>query len=172
VKAERRSRGAARTDPAGAVAPRKTPRPPDSNDPTHAASQQWLRAFGRHLRDVREVLGLSQPQLSRLAGVSLAMLTRLEAGHGPTTPLLSVLKLEQVLGAKLAEVDPAWLAQELPHHVRVAELLGLLTEDRPVAADLGVEEITHLHHRTPARQRRQLLAIVRTAADGLKTSDD
>jgi hypothetical protein len=121
---------------------------------------------------VREVLGLSQPQLSTLAGVSLATLTRLEVGHGPTTPLLSVLKIEQVLGAKLAEVDPAWLAQELPRHVRVVELLGLLTDDRPVAADRGVEEIAHLHHRTPARQRRQLVAIVRTAADGLKPSDD
>jgi transcriptional regulator with XRE-family HTH domain len=168
MKAERRAR--TEVTRARARTPRETPAAHDAEARTQDASQHWLQAFGRHLRDVREVLGLSQQQVSARAGVSQAALARLEAGHGPTTPVVSVLKIDHVLTDELAKVDPAWLAQELPRHVRIVELLALLTQDGPVAADGAVDELVELHHRTPARLRTRLLAIVRTAADGLRTS--
>src|SRR5262245_49212375 len=60
---------------------------------------EWMRAFGRQERRVREFLGLSQDQLARLAGVSQGAVSRLEAGRGLATPLLVVMKINLVLRA-------------------------------------------------------------------------
>ena len=53
----------------------------ETQDP-NAQWKEWMRAFGRQERRIREFLGLSQEQIARLAGVSQGAVSRLEAGRG------------------------------------------------------------------------------------------
>ena len=61
---------------------------------------------GQRIRKAREFLGLSQDQLARLADVSQGAVSRVEAGRGMATPLLTFVKLNRVM----PNVEPAWRA--------------------------------------------------------------
>lgn len=56
--------------------------------------------FGNIIKNRRKVLGITQPELSDIAGVSINTLSKLEKGEG--NPTLDVLaKLAEVLGLEL-----------------------------------------------------------------------
>lgn len=56
--------------------------------------------FGNIIKNRRKLLGVSQPELSDMAGVSINTLSKLEKGEG--NPTLDVLaKLAEVLGLEL-----------------------------------------------------------------------
>src|ERR1043165_8224763 len=95
--------------------------------------REWIRAFGRQERRVREFLGLSQEQLARLAGVSQGAVSRLEAGRGLATPMLVILKINLALRRALRDVDPSLLNDELRRVMQIEERLS------PPVGDVGFD---------------------------------
>lgn len=96
---------------------------PDDEQP---GWQEWMRQLGRQLRRTRELIGLSQEQLARLAGVSQAAVSRLEGGRGLATPLLVVLKIALAVAGELRKLDPTTLDPHLRRAVESPEPLGPL----------------------------------------------
>lgn len=129
---------------------------------------RWMRELGAQVLRVREFLGLSQDQLSRLAGVSQGAVSRLENGRGMATPLLVVTKICGALRDALAHMDPTLLSAEAQRIITSG--LSLPDARRPFpspAQDPGVEELLRVYHRLTERQRHQLLAVLRATATAL-----
>jgi transcriptional regulator with XRE-family HTH domain len=136
--------------------------------------REWMRAFGRQERRVREFLGFSQDQIARLAGVSQGAVSRLEAGRGLATPMLVVLKINLALRAALREVDPALLNDELRRVLTIDERISPPIGDvgfnaLPITKDPILEDLVRLYRGLPDRQRNTFLSVVRAAADALGT---
>jgi transcriptional regulator with XRE-family HTH domain len=138
-----------------------------------AAWRQWMRELGQQLRRLRELLGLSQDQLARLAGVSQGAVSRLETGRGVATPLLTVLKINLALARELQQrnqtipdTDP-----RRPLDIGNAHLLAdtfVPTDAVQRVPDADFEAFVRLYRDTPERLRAGLLAIMTAAAAGLK----
>ncbi len=169
MKGERasRARGSVPLRPRSRPASAGSRRPDPAEE---AAWRDWIGWFGQRLRRIRTGCGLSQQDVATLAGVSQGAISRLEAGHGLATPLLLVVKIDLALARHVAGVDPLWLDGEASEP-GLSQLVAGLADERPLGADAATEELVRLYHRTPARLRQQLLAIVRAAASALDTSD-
>lgn len=134
--------------------------------------KEWMRAFGRQERRVREFLGFSQDQLARLAGVSQGAVSRLEGGRGLATPMLVILKINLAIRRALREVDPALLNDELRQALeienRVSPPIGDVGfEALPLTKDPFLEQLVLLYRNVPERRRDTFLSVVRAAADAL-----
>ena len=138
--------------------------------------REWVRAFGRQERRVREFLGMSQEQLARLAGVSQGAVSRLEAGRGLATPMLVVLKINLALRAALRDVDPAMLSDDLRRVLEIEERISPRVGDVGIGAesvtkDPALEDVVRLYRGVPERQRDTFLSVVRAAAEALSSQD-
>jgi transcriptional regulator with XRE-family HTH domain len=138
--------------------------------------REWMRAFGRQERRVREFLGMSQEQLARLAGVSQGAVSRLEAGRGLATPMLVVLKINLALRAALRDVDAALLSDDLRRVLEIEERISPRVGDvgigaAPVTKDPALEDVVRLYRGVPERQRDTFLSVVRAAAEALSSPD-
>jgi transcriptional regulator with XRE-family HTH domain len=138
--------------------------------------REWVRAFGRQERRVREFLGMSQEQLARLAGVSQGAVSRLEAGRGLATPMLVVLKINLALRAALRDVDPALLSDDLRRVLEIEERISPRVGDVGIGAesvtkDPALEDVVRLYRGVPERQRDTFLSVVRAAAEALSSQD-
>ena len=145
----------------------------DRSDDGRAVWQQWMRDLGQQLRRLRELLGLSQDQLARLAGVSQGAVSRLETGRGVATPLLTVLKINVAIAHELQKSNQI-IPDTDPHRPLDIGNAHLFTEWalRPDALrrlpDANFEAFVRLYRETPERLREGLLAIMKAAVAGLK----
>jgi len=145
--------------------------------PAHAANdphwREWMRQLGVRVRQMRELVGLSQDQLASSVGVSQGAVSRLEHGRGLNTPLLVALKVYGGLVAALEGVAPAALSDDARALVVQLQALGLPEDgrgasgDAPVLAAPEVEEVIRLCHRLPAPRRRVLMDAMRALAAAL-----
>ena len=128
------------------------------------------------MRRVREFLARSQAQLARVAGVSRAAVSRLEADQGLATPFLVVVKVQGALAAGLRAVDRAILGDELRAMAEAEHIVFAVdgvAQAPSLAADPGLDELIRLYRGVPARPRAKLLAVFRTAVAGLwRRADD
>ena len=131
----------------------------------------WMRGLGEQVARIREVLGLSQDQLARLAGVSQGSVSRLENGRGVSTPLVVVTKICSALRIGLSHLDPALLSREAREIVqsgmrlpdpREGAMMGLSPTSDP-----GIAELLRVYNRLGERQRRQLLTVIHATAAAL-----
>ncbi len=132
----------------------------------------WMRELGRHKRRVRELLGMSQEQLARMAGVSQGAVSRLEAGRGLATPLLVVLKIDVAMRDAFAHMDPELLSPETRGLVSETNWYGPDASPRrldnlPLLKEAALEELIKLYHKLPERQRGKLVAVVRATVTAL-----
>ena len=74
--------------------------------------KRWMVGLGQNRRRLRELLGLSQEQLAKIAGVSQGAISRLEAGRGLATPLLVVVKINVALRHALRGLDSTIFSDE------------------------------------------------------------
>jgi XRE family aerobic/anaerobic benzoate catabolism transcriptional regulator len=144
-------------------------------------SQAFLRAFGRHLRELRERQGLTLSELARRAGLSRRHLTEAEAGranpslsalsavaHGLALPLRTLCDLELTDTERVALVGLRGAGKST-----VGARLALLLEvpfvelDRVVEeqAGLSLAEIFDLHG-AAAFRRYEADALERVLARG------
>src|SRR5215831_15665084 len=88
-----------------------------SDNPPSLTKADWegqlIRDLGKWTRRVREFLNFSQDRLAKLAGVSQGAVSRVEAGRGKATPLLTFTKINQVFAKALSELDPSMLSDEV-----------------------------------------------------------
>ena len=95
-----------------------------------------MRGMGRYTRRLREVVGLSQEQLARRAGVSQGAVSRLEAGRAVNTPLIVVMKINAAMRQALTALDE--------RKAKAIELLyfGGLTHDEIASVmEIGVRTV-------------------------------
>lgn len=131
-----------------------------------------MRGLGAGTRRLRTLLGLTQEQLGRLAGVSQGAVSRLEAGRGLSTPLVVVVRLQEAFQQCLARVDPRQLS---PHAREVLGrehgILGPLHDVAalPLPATPQLTEYMELWHRVHPRRRGTFLDVVRATAGAMTT---
>ncbi|MCW5891402.1 MAG: helix-turn-helix transcriptional regulator [bacterium] len=118
---------------------------------------------------MREMLGLTQDQLGRIAGVSQGAVSRLEMGVGLATPFLVVVKVQRALQRLLGRIDAAMLSDEarrlLADDSQVAHLAREgVPPDFPLFGDPGLEELVRTYQGLSPARREQFLAVVRAAA--------
>src|SRR5262249_60420974 len=75
---------------------------------------KFIRDAGQRIRKAREFLGLSQDQLARLADVSQGAVSRVEAGRGMATPLLTFVNLNPGMGQAVRRLKPTALTDHGP----------------------------------------------------------
>lgn len=130
---------------------------------------QWMKGLGRSVRRLRELLGLTQDQLGRIAGVSQGAVSRLEMGVGLATPFLVVVKVQRALQQLLARLDETMLSEEarrlLGDDQRIAHVGGQTDfAEFPLFGDPGLEELVRTYQNLSPARREQFLAVVRAAA--------
>jgi transcriptional regulator with XRE-family HTH domain len=142
----------------------------ETQDP-NAQWKEWMRAFGRQERRIREFLGLSQEQIARLAGVSQGAVSRLEAGRGLATPLVVVLKINLAVSRALGQLDPALLNEELRRAMNfqqsISPPLGDAGKAVPVTSDPNIETLVRLYRGLPERQRQTFVSVMQATATAL-----
>lgn len=127
-----------------------------------------MRDLGRQIRRGRELLGLSQEQLARLAGVSQGAVSRLETARGLATPTLVVLRVSRVLAGELGKVEPAMLDADLRSMRSVLRPSDAALTEAATNADPHLEELMEIYRRMAPAQRPAMLAILRAAVQALK----
>lgn len=129
---------------------------------------QSMRDLGRSVRRTRELLGLTQEQLGRIAGVSQGAVSRLEMGVGLATPFLVVVKVQRALQRLLARIDPDLLSEDarrlLAEDPQLARSPEAVPGDFPLFGDPGLEELVRTYQMLTPTRREQFLAVVRAAA--------
>src|SRR5436190_17675090 len=81
--------------------------------------------MGALAREMREVLGLSQEQLAKIARVSQGAVSRFERGDGLATPWVIAIKIRLALAARLRQLDPDVLTDEARRFLAQTALYGL-----------------------------------------------
>ena len=148
----------------------------DTEAPRNVDWASWIRGLGKHVRRVREFLGLSQEQIARMAGVSQGAVSRLEAGRGLATPLLVVMKITAAMRRAVSTIDPELLSDDArrllatdPQHApqfRPADF-----EPYPILKEPALEELIQLYRELPERHRAKLLSVVRATVTALIGTD-
>jgi transcriptional regulator with XRE-family HTH domain len=116
------------------------------------------------MRTLRELLGLSQDRLARLAGVSQGAISRFEKGTAVGTPALVMFKLAVALARQCRAENKELLAEPL---IRVLDDIEQLVPVRTarglptMARDPQVAQLLILFRAAPPRAREALLSIVR-----------
>jgi transcriptional regulator with XRE-family HTH domain len=128
-----------------------------------------MKGLGRSVRRLRELLGLTQDQLGRVAGVSQGAVSRLEMGVGLATPFLVVVKVQRALQQLLARLDETMLSEEarrlLADDQRIANVAPAADfAEFPLFGDPGLEELVRTYQGLSQARREQFLAVVRAAA--------
>lgn len=130
----------------------------------------WIRQAGTQVRRAREFLGLSQEQIARLAGVSQGAVSRVEAGRGMATPVLTFLKLQLVVTRALRQIDPELLTDDVRGILDAATVVSPPVEEMgsrlfPLLRDPGVERIIRVYQSLPERERQGFLSVLDAAAN-------
>ena len=146
----------------------------DLSDDEQSVWHEWMRDLGQHLRHLRELVGLSQDQVARLAGVSQGAVSRLEIARGLATPLLIVMKINLAIGRELRKLDQAIpdaarRALDIQDALRSPEK-ALPPDTIQLISDPIFTVLVRLYRETPERGREGLLAIMRAVVAALKGS--
>lgn len=136
-----------------------------------------MTGMGLYTRRLRELVGLSQEQLARIAGVSQGAVSRLESGRAVHTPLIVVMKVNAAMRHALSTLDPATLSKETKQLMKVSDR-GVPDDPNefrnfPLTRDPRLTEIVRLFWQVPPRNRDKLVELMRTAVavlGGEKTS--
>lgn len=136
----------------------------------------WMRGMGRYTRRLRALVGLSQEQLARRAGVSQGAVSRLEAGRAVNAPLVVVMKINAAMREALQKLPPRVLSAESQQIMQVpargipsmsAEFDAQRITDEP-----PLEELVQLYWRVPARLRPRIVEQTRGLVQLLASMED
>ena len=141
--------------------------------PATADWKRWMIGLGHNRRRLRELLGLSQEQLAKIAGVSQGAISRLEAGRGLATPLVVVMKINVALKHALRGLDGDILSDEFRHLIDIDERIEPVPnggfKDVDFLKDRDLEELIRTYQDLPDGQRRTLLSVIRAVSSALRS---
>jgi transcriptional regulator with XRE-family HTH domain len=145
--------------PGTATEPSPAP-PPRTTKPDGREWGDWRRQIGRRLRALRELTGLSQDRLARVAGVNQAAVSRLENGKGLVSVSL-LTRLGGAIGDHLA--DRTLLSEDGARLLAALETLAPIGREpaRPVTPDPEIRYLIHCYLRASEPQRKAILAVCR-----------
>jgi len=130
----------------------------------------FIRDLGRQVRRARLFLGMSQEELARRADVSQGGVSRVEAGRGLGTPLVTFLKLHLVVVDELRALDPEILSDEMREIVSIAARIsppvkvGYGRDLFPLVRDPDLERLIELYRELPERERAGFVAVMNATA--------
>ncbi len=140
-----------------------------------------MAGLGRHVRRVREFLGLSQVELARRAGVSQVAISRFESGRGLNTAFVIALRISVSLARALKAVDRGVLTDDVQRFVGHMDLLGLPDDPEAppllhgvpvdqltVTVDPEVEQLARLYRELPPSRRSAFLRTIDVLAGALR----
>jgi transcriptional regulator with XRE-family HTH domain len=134
---------------------------------------ELIQDLGRWTRKVREFLNFSQDKLAKLAGVSQGAVSRVEAGRGKATPLLTFTKINQVFAKALSELDPSMLSDEVRAMIERARYMAKPVPDERRAAsalmlvDPVLTRLISTYQTLPERERQGFLNVLDATASSL-----
>jgi DNA-binding XRE family transcriptional regulator len=130
---------------------------------------QLIRDLGRWTRRVREFLGYSQDKLAKLADVSQGAVSRVEAGRGKATPLLTFTKINQVFAKALSEIDSSMLTTEAQAMLERARHMAQPVSPIPglMLVDPILERMIYTYHTLPQRERQGFVTVLDATATSL-----
>jgi len=133
-----------------------------------------IRRLGRLVRHARHVLSLSQVDLARRSGVSQGGVSRLEAGKGLGTPLVTFLKVYIVLVDELRRRDQRLLDHDMRELLSTADAMPAwvsheLAEPPPVVQDPDLEQLIQIFGQVPAGERSGFLSVMMATAGTLSS---
>jgi transcriptional regulator with XRE-family HTH domain len=133
---------------------------------------QMIRDLGKWTRKVREFLGFSQDKLAKLADVSQGAVSRVEAGRGKATPLLTFTKINQVFAKALSEIDPAMLTKDAQEMLERARYMAKPVPDHHQLSSLAlldpvVAQVLAEYQSLPERAKPGFLTVLRATATSL-----
>lgn len=131
-----------------------------------------IRRLGTLVRHARHVLALSQVDLARRSGVSQGGVSRLEAGKGLGTPLVTFLKIYLVLVDELRRRDPRLLDHDMRELLSTADAMPAwvaneLAEVPPVVQDPDLEQLIDIFRHVPQAERAGFLSVMTATAGTL-----
>ena len=138
---------------------------------------KFIRDSGQRIRKAREFLGLSQDQLARLADVSQGAVSRVEAGRGMATPLLTFVKLNRVMAQALRRLEPELLTDQARAMLETAEhMVPPMEGDEqplaPILRDPALDRLISMYRTLPERERRGFLSVLDATAASLSREGD
>ncbi len=138
---------------------------------------QLIRDLGKWTKKVREFLGYSQDKLAKLADVSQGAVSRVEAGRGKATPLLTFTKINQVFAKALGEIDESMLSDDVRAMLERARFLATPVPDERQPSPLMLVDpvLTRListYQTLPERDRRGFLSVLDATASSLSRHDE
>jgi transcriptional regulator with XRE-family HTH domain len=132
-----------------------------------------IHDLGKWTRKVREFLNFSQDKLAKLAGVSQGAVSRVEAGRGKATPLLTFTKINQVFAKALSELDPSMLSDEAKAMLERARYMAKPVPEQhqpaPLTLDPAITWFISTYNTLPERGKQGLMSVVRATASSLGT---
>ena len=145
----------------------------DVETPATVDWKRWMVGLGQNRRRLRELLGLSQEQLAKIAGVSQGAISRLEAGRGLATPLLVVMKINVALKHALRGLDADIFSDEFRRLNDIDERIATAQQgggfkDVDFLKDRDLEEMIRTYQELPEGQRRTLSSVIRAVSSALK----
>lgn len=139
-----------------------------------------MHDLGALVREMRELLGLSQEQLARIAKVSQGAVSRFERGDALSTPWIIAVKIRVALAVRLRQLDADVLSEDARRFLTQTSLYGL--PDDPALPPrmeslelLPAPELTTIvraYTRLPESARRKFVAIMSAVADTLGNDAD
>ncbi len=120
------------------------------------------------MRELRELLGLSQEQVARIAKVSQGAVSRFERGDALSTPWIVAVKIRVALAARVRQLDADVLTDGARRFVAQTALYGLPDDAALPPRLAGVEvlpapeltAIVRAYRRVPESGRAQFVAIM------------
>lgn len=145
-----------------------------------AAWRTWLRDIGNLAREMRELLGLTQGQVGKIAHVSQGAVSRFERGDALSTPWVIAVKIRVALAARLRQLDPDVLTDEARRFLEQTSLYGLpedpaLPPRTDTVALLPTPDLTKIvraYGRLPESARAKFIAIMAAVATTLADGKD
>jgi transcriptional regulator with XRE-family HTH domain len=134
-----------------------------------------MRDLGALVRSMRELLGLSQEQLAKIANVSQGAVSRFERGDALSTPWIIAVKIRVALAARLRQLEADVLTDDARRFLAQTALYGLPDDPAlPPRTDtvelLPAPELTRIvraYSRLPESSKRQFVAIMASVVDAL-----
>jgi len=125
------------------------------------------------VRDLRELLGLSQEQVARIAKLSQGAVSRFERGDALSTPWIVAVKIRVALTARLRQLEPDVLTDKARRFLAQTTLYGLPDDEALRTADvelLPAPELTAIvraYRRVPESARANFVTIMSAVAAAL-----
>jgi len=139
-----------------------------------------MRGLGALAREMRELLGLSQEQLARIARVSQGAVSRFERGDALSTPWIIAIKIRVALAARLRQLEPDVLTDDARRFLAQTALYGLpddpsLPPRLDIIALLPAPELTKMaraYAKLPESARGKFVTIMFGVAKALADEKD